>query len=79
MRYITATSFTVALTAFLFQTAVLYPWHKEFSDEITKLTKSVEDLNEQVDRIERKREDVATHVEARALRMMLRNEAKKKH
>jgi hypothetical protein len=38
IRYITATSFCVALSAFLFQTAVLYPWHKSFSDELTSLT-----------------------------------------
>jgi hypothetical protein len=41
IRYITATSFTVALTAFMFQTAVLYPWHHEFSNELKELSKHV--------------------------------------
>lgn len=71
LRYLTGVSFTVALTAFMFQTAVLYPWHHEFSDELKKLSKQVGDLNAHVSGIEQKREKIATHVEARALGMML--------
>lgn len=51
LRYLTGTSFTVALTAFMFQTAVLYPWHHEFSDELKKLSKEVNDLNVNVTKI----------------------------
>lgn len=71
LRYLTGTSFSVALTAFMFQTAVLYPWHHEFSGELKQLSKKVQDLNTNVTKIEQKREEVATHVEARALGMML--------
>jgi len=39
-KYITAMSLGIGLSAFIFQTAVLYPWHLEVSHEIDVMTRT---------------------------------------
>lgn len=50
-KYITAMSLGIGLSAFLFQTAILYPWHLEISHEIGDLTNTTHELNESLMRI----------------------------
>lgn len=47
-KYITAMSLGIGMSAFLFQTAVLYPWHLEVSHEIDTLTKDTKVLNDRL-------------------------------
>lgn len=40
-------SLAVGITALTFQVTVLYPWHKELSQDIKDLSKKIDELNKE--------------------------------
>jgi hypothetical protein len=48
-NYLPLFNFVIASSALIFQTTVLYPWHKDISKQIDKMDKKIYKIDKKID------------------------------